>query len=88
MVLFGVLTARFVAQQVLYTICPDVRLLMPPVNADHRPDSPCVANCTLDDENCCVGCGRTLEQITRWSLMSREEQWAVVNALAAQAVTS
>lgn len=46
-----------------------------------RPASPCISVCTLDDDNVCVGCGRTLEQIGRWALMSREEQWAIVERL-------
>ena len=45
------------------------------------PESPCISICTLDDDNCCVGCGRTLEQISRWALMSPEEQWAVIDNL-------
>lgn len=28
--------------------------------------SPCTKQCKLDDENICLGCGRTLEQITNW----------------------
>ena len=42
-----------------------------------NPASPCISVCTLDDDDRCLGCGRSLEQITRWTLMSREEQWAV-----------
>ncbi|MGB5491790.1 MAG: DUF1289 domain-containing protein [Woeseiaceae bacterium] len=47
-----------------------------------RPLSPCVLICTLDDDKKCLGCGRTLEQISRWALLSKEEQWAVVDQLA------
>lgn len=46
------------------------------------PASPCNSICTLDDDNRCLGCGRTLVQITRWTLMSKEEQWAVIEELA------
>ena len=46
------------------------------------PTSPCVSVCTLDDDDRCLGCGRTLEQISRWALMSKEEQWAIVDQLA------
>ncbi|MDX1508491.1 MAG: DUF1289 domain-containing protein [Woeseiaceae bacterium] len=55
----------------------------PAPNRDGYPASPCISICTLDDEQRCLGCGRTLEQIARWSLMNREEQWAVVETLAA-----
>ncbi len=48
------------------------------------PASPCNEICTLDDNNRCLGCGRTLAQITRWTLMSKEEQWAVIEELAAR----
>lgn len=30
-------------------------------------DSPCVRNCCLDDDDICLGCGRSLQEITRWS---------------------
>lgn len=29
--------------------------------------SPCVRNCCLDDNDVCIGCGRTLEEIRLWS---------------------
>ncbi len=48
------------------------------------PASPCISVCTLDDDDRCVGCGRTLEQISRWALMSKDEQWAIVDQLAAR----
>jgi uncharacterized protein len=28
--------------------------------------SPCVRACTLDDDDVCLGCGRTLEEIKAW----------------------
>lgn len=49
-----------------------------------RPLSPCVLLCTLDDERRCLGCGRTLQQISTWALMSIGEQWAVIDQLNAQ----
>jgi len=30
-------------------------------------ESPCVRNCCLDKNDVCIGCGRTLEEIVRWS---------------------
>jgi uncharacterized protein len=30
-------------------------------------DSPCVRNCCLNDDDICLGCGRSLVEITRWS---------------------
>lgn len=37
-------------------------------------ESPCVRNCCLDEANVCMGCGRTLEEIMRWSLASDTEK--------------
>jgi predicted Fe-S protein YdhL (DUF1289 family) len=31
------------------------------------PLSPCVRRCTLDDEDVCLGCGRTLGEILEWA---------------------
>ena len=28
--------------------------------------SPCMRNCCLDDDNVCMGCGRTLQEIVAW----------------------
>ncbi|MBT8066499.1 MAG: DUF1289 domain-containing protein [Gammaproteobacteria bacterium] len=49
---------------------------------NERPLSPCVLICTLDEDKRCIGCGRTAQQISRWALMSPDEQWAVVDQLA------
>ena len=46
------------------------------------PLSPCVMICTLDDDDRCLGCGRTLAQISDWALMSKQQQWAVIDELA------
>ena len=48
------------------------------------PLSPCVLLCTLDEHNCCLGCKRTLVEITGWSLMSSKEQWAVIDSVVAR----
>ncbi len=48
------------------------------------PASPCVSLCTLDDDNTCVGCGRTLDEIVRWSLMGVAGQRDVLARLAKQ----
>jgi len=56
----------------------------PTVARTGRPLSPCTLICTLDDDKRCLGCGRTLAQISSWALMSAEEQWAVIDELAAQ----
>lgn len=45
------------------------------------PPSPCTRVCTLDSNDVCVGCSRTLDEIVAWAAMSAEEQWSVVRDL-------
>ncbi|MBI5926608.1 MAG: DUF1289 domain-containing protein [Aquabacterium sp.] len=40
--------------------------------------SPCVRLCTLNAQDVCVGCGRTLADITGWTKMSEAEKQACV----------
>lgn len=53
---------------------------MPTENPAHeRPvRSPCVNICALDDQDVCVGCQRTVAEITGWSRMSNDERRAVL----------
>jgi hypothetical protein len=39
-----------------------------------RIASPCTQNCCLDESNICLGCGRSLEEIIRWSTAAADEQ--------------
>ncbi len=41
--------------------------------------SPCVRHCCLDDKDICIGCGRTLDEICRWSSEKKE---ILINGLA------
>lgn len=50
-----------------------------------RPTSPCVNVCTLDEDDVCTGCLRTLDEIGSWATMSAAEQWRVVEALPGRA---
>lgn len=36
--------------------------------------SPCVRLCTLNPQDICVGCGRTLDDIKAWSQMTPQQQ--------------
>ncbi len=36
--------------------------------------SPCIRNCCLDQNNICIGCGRSLDEILRWSEASHIEK--------------
>ncbi|WP_422911480.1 DUF1289 domain-containing protein [Pseudomonas sp. MAC6] len=47
--------------------------------SNERPvASPCVHVCALDDEDICIGCQRTVAEITRWSLMDNSERREVL----------
>lgn len=50
-----------------------------------RPASPCVNICTLDEQDVCTGCLRTLDEIGAWGMLSAEEQWRIVAALPGRA---
>lgn len=48
-------------------------------------DSPCIKICTLDPtRGLCLGCGRIIEEIARWSVMSAAERAAVMAQLPAR----
>ncbi len=38
------------------------------------PESPCIRQCCLDEQDVCVGCYRTLSEITSWSSCSDEQK--------------
>lgn len=44
--------------------------------------SPCVSICALDDDNVCVGCHRSGDEITRWARMNNEERRDVLRKVA------
>ncbi|MBX9855810.1 MAG: DUF1289 domain-containing protein [Gemmatimonadaceae bacterium] len=49
-----------------------------PVSAIEFPaDSPCIKVCQLDMQQRCYGCGRSVDEIARWSRMSADERRAV-----------
>ncbi len=41
--------------------------------------SPCVRNCCLDDDNVCLGCGRSLDEIVSWSTADDTEKRAILS---------
>lgn len=46
----------------------------PQMTSSPTVESPCVRNCCLDEANMCMGCGRTLEEIVRWSQAPEAEK--------------
>lgn len=42
--------------------------------------SPCVRLCVLDKHRMCVGCHRSMDEITRWSRCDEAEKRAIVAA--------
>jgi len=42
------------------------------------PESPCVRNCCLNDDDICLGCGRSLHEITHWSSSSIEDKQKIL----------
>ena len=51
--------------------------MYPPPSSDPLA-SPCVRNCCLDDDDVCMGCGRSLEEIIAWSAASDEDKAATL----------
>ncbi|WP_434701629.1 DUF1289 domain-containing protein [Pseudomonas sp. D1-36] len=49
------------------------------MNTPERPvPSPCVNICSLDDDDVCTGCQRTVSEITQWRKMSNDERRSVL----------
>lgn len=40
--------------------------------------SPCISVCALDEEDVCMGCYRSMEEIARWSEYSEDEKREVI----------
>ena len=45
------------------------------------PISPCIHVCKLDKEDVCVGCGRTMREISEWFKMTEEQREEVFERL-------
>nr|WP_046005283.1 DUF1289 domain-containing protein [Pseudoalteromonas rubra]KJZ08630.1 hypothetical protein TW77_12050 [Pseudoalteromonas rubra] len=42
--------------------------------------SPCIRHCCLDNNDICVGCKRTLQEIIDWQSFDNEQKNAVIRA--------
>ena len=47
-----------------------------------RVRSPCVAVCALDENDVCIGCHRTGDEILRWTSMTNDERRQVLEMVA------
>lgn len=45
---------------------------------DQTVPSPCIAVCTLDENDVCIGCLRTADEIREWMILDRDEKLAVL----------
>lgn len=49
---------------------------------DKKKQTPCIAVCLMDPKSSlCVGCGRTLPEIARWSRMASAERLQIMATL-------
>jgi hypothetical protein len=48
----------------------------------HAVPSPCTGICTLDPQDLCIGCGRTLSEIAEWSSAGPARQRGIAVAAA------
>lgn len=46
--------------------------------------SPCVSICALNDDDVCIGCQRTGQEIARWGIMTEEERREVLKKVASR----
>jgi uncharacterized protein len=45
---------------------------------DSEPQSPCISVCVLDDDDICMGCYRSAEEITDWFMATNEQKREVL----------
>ena len=45
---------------------------------DSQVASPCVRNCCLDEQDVCLGCGRSLDEIRVWSEAADAERLKIL----------
>lgn len=61
------------------------RLWSQPVQADCMIETPCVNVCILDPRTgLCLGCGRTVDEIARWTAMNASERAQIIRELPAR----
>jgi hypothetical protein len=46
--------------------------------SENEPQSPCISVCALDENDICVGCYRSAEEITDWFMLAPEDKREVL----------
>ncbi|WP_250654932.1 DUF1289 domain-containing protein [Alkalimarinus coralli] len=46
--------------------------------SDGHRSNPCVRNCCLDEQDICLGCFRSLDEILAWRKLTEEQRRAVM----------
>lgn len=46
-----------------------------------RPIDPCQAVCRLDEDDICIGCFRTREQINHWRFMDNDSKFKIIETV-------
>ncbi|MCK7549460.1 DUF1289 domain-containing protein [Marinobacter koreensis] len=52
------------------------------MKSSEKVRSPCVSVCALDENDLCIGCHRTGDEILRWTRMTNEERREVLQEVA------
>ncbi|HIB67669.1 MAG TPA: DUF1289 domain-containing protein, partial [Phycisphaerales bacterium] len=52
------------------------------MNRADRVRSPCVSVCALDENDVCIGCHRTSDEILHWTRMTDDERREVLKLVA------
>jgi len=51
---------------------------------DKKINSPCVRHCCLDDNDVCLGCFRSLEEIKQWQAASKKQKRIILTKVASR----
>jgi predicted Fe-S protein YdhL (DUF1289 family) len=55
-------------------------------NKDNQIASPCVRQCCLDQQDICLGCHRSLDEILAWHTMDQQQKSALLETLQQRAI--
>jgi predicted Fe-S protein YdhL (DUF1289 family) len=73
------LQLEFVFSGSVQTDCTNRKVGLEMINEGIDVQSPCVRNCCLNDDDICLGCFRSLEEITMWGAANNQERSIVLN---------